>query len=53
LIHGVEEALDAAAPPGLADLGKDCLDFQVGTNLFEVLRRKIRSVIGNMWPFVS
>jgi hypothetical protein len=52
LIHGVEEALDAAAPTGLADLRKDGLDFQVYTDLFEMLGRKIRPVIGIMWPFV-
>ncbi len=50
LIHGIEEAFDAAAPPGLAHLGKDRLDFQVRADLFEVLGGKIRAVIRNMCP---
>jgi hypothetical protein len=50
LIHGVEEAFDATAPPGLANLGKDRLDFQVCTDVFKVLRRKIGSMIGIMCP---
>lgn len=52
LIHGIEEAFDAAAPPGLTHLGKDRLDFQVRADLFEVLGGKIRAVIGDMWPFM-
>ena len=52
LIHGVEEALDTAAATGLADEGKDGLDFEVGTDLFKVLGGKIGAVIGDMWPFV-
>ena len=50
LIDGVEEAFDVAAPPGLADEGKDRLDFQVRTDLFEMLRRKIGSVISIQDP---
>ena len=51
LIHGVEEAFDAAATTGLTNLGKDRLDFEVGTDLFEVLRRKIRTVISIQDPW--
>jgi hypothetical protein len=50
LIHGVEETFDAATATGLADPGKDGLDFEIGADLFQVLGGKIRPVIGNMWP---
>ena len=51
LIHGVEETFDAAATTGLTDLGKDRLDFEVGTDLFEVLRGKIGTVISIQDPW--
>jgi hypothetical protein len=50
LIHRVEEAFDTAAATGLADEGKDELDFEVSTDLFEVLGGEVRAVISIMCP---
>ena len=51
LVDGVEETLHASATTGLADLGKDEPDFEVGTDLFEMLRREITAVIGVQDPW--
>ena len=51
LVDGSEEALDAAAPLRFPWRREYKPDLEIDSNLFDVLRREIRSIVGieNFW----